>query len=117
MALLGAALLFSGGCGFKNKPVPPAFKESVRYGEQNLYTRAKELVGDRDPRAADALSYRIEDALVLRASASLTLPHGLEARLFVDNLGGTTWFHPSNLPPSRYRQPGRTFRVQAGWSF
>lgn len=24
MALLGAALLFSGGCGFKNKPVPPA---------------------------------------------------------------------------------------------
>jgi hypothetical protein len=29
----------------------------------------------------------------------------------------TTWFHPSNLPPSRYRQPGRTFRVQAGWSF
>ncbi|MBP7676386.1 MAG: TonB-dependent receptor [Thermoanaerobaculia bacterium] len=60
---------------------------------------------------------RIEDALVLRASAALTLPHGLEARLFVDNLGGTTWFHPSNLPPSRYRQPGRTFRVQAGWSF
>ena len=23
----------------------------MRYGEQNLYTRAKELVGDRDPRA------------------------------------------------------------------
>ena len=34
-----------------NAPVPPAFRECVRYGEQNLYTRAKELVGDRDPRA------------------------------------------------------------------
>ena len=41
------------GSGVKilNAPVPPSFRESVRYGEQNLYTRAKELVGDRDPRA------------------------------------------------------------------
>lgn len=40
------------GSGVKilNRPQPPAFVESVRYGEQNLYTRAKELVGDRDPR-------------------------------------------------------------------
>lgn len=41
------------GSGVKilNAPVPPQFRESVRYGEQNLYTRAKELVGDRDPRS------------------------------------------------------------------
>ena len=39
------------GVKILNAPVPPAFRESVRYGEQNLYTRAKELVGDRDPRA------------------------------------------------------------------
>src|SRR5579883_850467 len=40
------------GSGVKilNQPVPPAFRESVRIGEQNLYTRAKELVGDRDSR-------------------------------------------------------------------
>lgn len=38
------------GVRILNAPVPPAFRESVRYGEQNLYTRAKELVGDRDPR-------------------------------------------------------------------
>ena len=40
------------GSGVKilNRPQPPAFAESVRYGEQNLYTRAKEMVGDRDPR-------------------------------------------------------------------
>ena len=41
------------GSGVKilNAPVPPAFRESARYAEQNLYTRAKELIGDRDPRS------------------------------------------------------------------
>jgi ATP-dependent Lon protease len=39
------------GVRILNAPVPPAFRESVRYGEQNLYVRAKELVGDRDPRS------------------------------------------------------------------
>lgn len=40
------------GSGVKilNQPTPPPFKESVRCAEQNLYVRAKELVGDRDPR-------------------------------------------------------------------
>ena len=40
------------GSGVKilNQPTPPAFRESVKVGEQNLYTRAKELVGDRSPR-------------------------------------------------------------------
>jgi ATP-dependent Lon protease len=33
-----------------NQPTPGAFRESVKIGEQNLYVRAKELVGDRDPR-------------------------------------------------------------------
>ena len=39
-----------GGVKILNAPVPPAFRESVKVGEQNLYARAKELVGDRDPR-------------------------------------------------------------------
>ena len=39
------------GVRILNAPVPPAFRESVRYAEQNLYARAKELVGDRDPRS------------------------------------------------------------------
>lgn len=40
------------GSGVKilNHPAPPPFRESVKVGEQNLYARAKELVGDRDPR-------------------------------------------------------------------
>ncbi len=40
------------GSGVKvlNQPTPPAFRESVRVGEQNLYAQAKQLVGDRNPR-------------------------------------------------------------------
>ena len=40
------------GSGVKilNKPVPPAFRESIGYAEQNLYARATQLVGDKDPR-------------------------------------------------------------------
>jgi ATP-dependent Lon protease len=40
------------GSGIKilNKPVPPAFKESVGFAEQNLYARASKLIGDKNPR-------------------------------------------------------------------
>jgi len=33
-----------------NNPVPAPFRESIRCAEQNLYARAAQLVGDRDPR-------------------------------------------------------------------
>jgi ATP-dependent Lon protease len=41
------------GSGVKilNNPVPAAFKESMRYAEQNLYARSTQLIGDRDPRS------------------------------------------------------------------
>lgn len=39
------------GVRILNNPAPAAFKESLRYAEQNLYARAMQLVGDRDPRA------------------------------------------------------------------
>ena len=40
------------GSGLKilNKPIPPAFRESMGYAEQNLYARSVLLVGDKDPR-------------------------------------------------------------------
>ena len=45
------------GSGVKilNKPIPAPFKESVSYAEQNLYARASQLVGDRDPRHQEFL--------------------------------------------------------------
>jgi ATP-dependent Lon protease len=63
------------GSGVKilNQPVPPAFRESVRIGEQNLYLRAKELVGDRDPREHEfSIQMRAIDAD--RSGAGLGLP-------------------------------------------
>ncbi len=63
------------GSGVKilNAPVPPAFRESVRYAEQNLYTRAKELVGDRDPRAHE-FSVQLRAIDNDRTGAALGLP-------------------------------------------
>ncbi|HHW40239.1 MAG TPA: peptidase, partial [Syntrophomonadaceae bacterium] len=63
------------GSGVKilNAPVPPAFRESVRYGEQNLYVRAKELVGDRDPRAHE-FSIQLRAMDVERSGQGLGLP-------------------------------------------
>ncbi len=62
-----------GGVKILNQPVPPAFRESVRIGEQNLYARAKELVGDRDPREHEfSIQMRAIDSD--RSGAGLGLP-------------------------------------------
>lgn len=51
------------GVRILNKPTPPAFQESVRFAEQNLYARATQLVGDRDPRAHEfSIQLRTFDA-------------------------------------------------------
>jgi ATP-dependent Lon protease len=52
-----------GGVKILNQPTPPPFRESVRVGEQNLYTQAKGLVGDRDPREQEySVQMRAMDA-------------------------------------------------------
>ncbi len=53
------------GSGVKilNRPIPPQFQESVRYAEQNLDSKDKELVGDRDPRSHEfSIQLRAFDA-------------------------------------------------------
>jgi ATP-dependent Lon protease len=42
-----------GGVKILNRPSPAQFQESVRYAEQNLYSKSKELIGDRDPRSRE----------------------------------------------------------------
>jgi len=62
------------GSGVKilNRPAPPAFVESMRYAEQNLYARARDLVGDREPRAHEfSVQLRAFDAS--RSGAALGL--------------------------------------------
>jgi ATP-dependent Lon protease len=41
------------GARILNHPAPPAFRESVKVGEQILFAQARSLVGDRDPRAQE----------------------------------------------------------------
>jgi len=62
-----------GGVKILNQPPAAAFRESVKVGEQNLYTRAKELVGDRDPREHEfSIQMRAMDAD--RSGSGLGLP-------------------------------------------
>jgi ATP-dependent Lon protease len=63
------------GSGVKilNHPVPPSFRESVRYAEQNLYTRSKELVGDRDPRSHE-FSIQLRAMDHDKTGANISLP-------------------------------------------
>ena len=61
------------GVRILNAPVPQPFRESVRYAEQNLYTRAKELVGDRDPRSHE-FSVQLRAMDNDRSGTSLGLP-------------------------------------------
>jgi len=56
-----------------NQPTPPSFRESVRVGEQNLYIRAKELVGDRNPREEE-FSIQMRAMDTDKAGAGLGLP-------------------------------------------
>jgi ATP-dependent Lon protease len=91
-----------GGAKILNQPAPAPFKESVRCAEQNLYARAKELVGDRDPRAHEfSVQLRAFDASksgaavgigVLLSLCSALLQKSLKGGLVVSgglNLGGS----------------------------
>jgi ATP-dependent Lon protease len=92
------------GSGVKilNRPTPPQFQESVRYAEQNLYSKAKELVGDRDPRCHEfSIQLRSFDAsksgngmgiAVLIALCSSMIEKGIKGGLTIVgqlNLGGS----------------------------
>lgn len=91
-----------GGVRILNQPAPAPFKESVRCAEQNLYARAKELVGDRDPREHEfSVQLRAFDASksgaavgvgVLLSLCSALLQKSLKGGLVVAgglNLGGS----------------------------
>ena len=87
------------GAKILNHPVPPAFRENVKVGEQNLYARAKELVGDRDPRSHE-YSVQLRPVDADKSGAGLGLPMlvacvgGLLER---STRGGTILVGPLNL--------------------
>ncbi len=72
-----------------NNPVPPAFKESIRCAEQNLYARAPQLVGDRDPRAHEfSVQLRGFDAAKSGAKTSVACLIALASALLRKSVRG-----------------------------
>ncbi|RMH03658.1 MAG: BREX system Lon protease-like protein BrxL [Planctomycetota bacterium] len=106
------------GSGVKilNHPQPPGFRESVKVAEQNLYARAKELVGDRDPRAHEfSIQLRAMDAD--RGGAGLGLPVlvALVGALLERNTrGGTIVVGPLNLGGSMEMIPNPVAIAELG---
>ncbi|HPR73194.1 MAG TPA: protease Lon-related BREX system protein BrxL [Bacteroidales bacterium] len=79
------------GSGVKilNKPAPPAFQESVRYAEQNLYSKSKELIGDRDPRLHEfSVQLRAFDASKSGSGMGMAVLIGLCSSILEKNIKG-----------------------------
>ena len=78
-----------GGVRILNHPAPPPFKESVRCAEQNLYARARELVGDRDPRQHEfSIQLRAFDAAKSGTSVGMGVLLALCSALLQKSLKG-----------------------------
>jgi ATP-dependent Lon protease len=88
-----------GGAKILNHPVPPAFRESVRVGEQNLYSRGRDLVGDRQPREHEySVQVRPFDADKSGAGLGLAVLVAMVGGLLERSTrGGTIVVGPLNL--------------------
>ena len=77
------------GVRILNRPAPAPFTESVRYAEQNLYARAKELVGNYEPRQHEfSVQLRSYDAAKGGASTGLPVLLALCSSLLNKSLRG-----------------------------
>jgi outer membrane receptor for ferrienterochelin and colicins len=60
---------------------------------------------------------RIKRYYCLDAVITISDLRGFTVQLSVDNLLDTEYYHPSNRPPARYRQPQRSFLLTIGYGF
>jgi len=79
------------GVRILNQPTPPAFRESVKVAEQNLYANARALVGDRDPRAHECtVQLRAMDADKTGALLGVPALVALSGAMLGNNTRGST---------------------------
>jgi outer membrane receptor for ferrienterochelin and colicin len=61
-------------------------------------------------------SFYIEPCLIFHGTVSFLNYKGFTARLIVNNILNTKYFHTSNRAPDRYRQPQRTIMLSVGYA-
>ena len=72
-----------------NKPVPPPFKESIGFAQQNMYARASQLVGDKEPRAHEfSVQLRAFDAAKLGAKLGVAALLAMSTSLLKKSIRG-----------------------------
>lgn len=79
------------GAGVKilNRPAPAPFQESVRYAEQNLYSKSRELLGDRDPRSHEfSIQLRAFDAAKSGSGVGMAVLVGLCSSILEKHIKG-----------------------------
>ncbi len=79
------------GAGVKilNRPAPAPFQESVRYAEQNLYSKSRELLGDRDPRSHEfSIQLRAFDAAKSGSGVGMAVLVGLCSSMLEKHIKG-----------------------------
>jgi len=77
------------GVRILNRPAPPQFQESVRYAEQNLYSKSKELVGDREARLNEfSIQLRAFDASKSGNGMGMAVLMGMCSALLEKNTKG-----------------------------
>ena len=104
------------GSGVKvlNKPCPPPFQESIKFAEQNLLARAKELVGDRDPRHHEFMvQLRAFDAAKSGANAGRAGPARAGRRAAREEPQGRP-DRRRRHQPRRHHRPGLQRRERRG---
>jgi len=88
----------------------------LRYAANERFTlslRGNYLGARRNPRLIAATGDdRIDDAFLTHATLSLRTFKDWEVQLIVKNLFDVRYYHPSNRPPDRYRQPQRTLLLR-----
>ncbi len=77
------------GVRILNKPTPPAFKECVSFAEANLISKAKALVGDKDPREHEfSIQLRSFDVSSSGSSTGIAVLAGLCSALLKKSIRG-----------------------------
>jgi vitamin B12 transporter len=80
--------------------------------------RANYLGERKNPKLISSTnSFFIEPAIIFHGALSLIEYYGITAQFIVKNIFDTEYYHTSNRPPDRYRQPERSFYFVLGYAF